>query len=79
MPDITTVRLREGVTLDDLSSILAKIVDLQGCPACGLNGFDLRFEVDPEIRFAELREQFATQIVGIDVNRGALQPARRLG
>lgn len=30
----------------DLQVALEKILDITGCPQCGLNGFDLRFRVD---------------------------------
>lgn len=67
MPDVATVRLHEGITLDDLTDILKRLVDLQGCPACGLNGFDLHFGVDQETRFADLREQFRRQITDVQL------------
>jgi hypothetical protein len=47
--------------------VIAKFVDLKGCPACGLNGFDLRFELDPRVRYAEFARQFdnLTEIVSL--------------
>jgi hypothetical protein len=47
------LQLREGITLDDLTETLARLVAARGCPACGLNGFDLRLGVDPVYRIRE--------------------------
>jgi hypothetical protein len=55
---VEVLRLREGIQLDQLQELIKEFVDLKGCPACGLNGFDLRFEIDPRIRYAEFAKRF---------------------
>ena len=46
----------EGVQLDEIFASIKRLVNLRGCPSCGLNGFDFRLRVDPVIRFKELFE-----------------------
>ena len=75
MPDTVNLTLRSDITLERVSDLIAKLVDLQGCPSCGFNGFDLHIAVDPETRFVELRNAFREDLVGIDVVPGPL--ARR--
>jgi hypothetical protein len=71
---VEVLRFRESVTLQELQDVVAKFVDLKGCPACGLNGFDLRFELDPRVRYADFARQFEnlTEIVSLpaDVRTG---------
>lgn len=55
---VEVLRLREGIELDQLQEVLARFVDLKGCPSCGLNGFDLRFEIDPRIRYRDFVTKF---------------------
>lgn len=32
MPGVATVRPHDGITLEDLTDLLERLVDLQGCP-----------------------------------------------
>lgn len=49
------VQFRADISLEDLMAALTRIVTAGGCPACGLNGFDLQLGVDPVDR---LRDAF---------------------
>ncbi len=46
--------VREGVGIKELQKALLTLVTEQGCPGCGLNGFDIRFGIDPA---SELRDK----------------------
>jgi len=72
MNDTVVLKLREPLQLDDLSEILRELVDLQGCPSCGFNGWDLNIKVDPEVRFTKFADRFREQISGVDVMAGGL-------
>ena len=39
-----------NIVLDDLYSVIKQLAELTGCPACGFNGFDLRFRINPVIK-----------------------------
>lgn len=41
------VRVDGLITLDNLTKIVEQIVNLAGCPHCGLLGIDLRLSGDP--------------------------------
>jgi hypothetical protein len=41
------VRVTENVSLENLHSVVGRIVNLTGCPQCGLLGIDLRLTGDP--------------------------------
>ncbi len=64
---VEVLRFREGIQLDQLQELIANFVEMKGCPACGLNGFDLRFEVDPRIRYRALTEKFSDVLTEIVV------------
>jgi hypothetical protein len=64
---VEVLRLREGVQLDQLQELIATFVDMKGCPACGLNGFDIRLEIDPRIRHRALTEKFQDVLTEIVV------------
>lgn len=70
---VDVLRFREGVTLQELQDVIAKYVDLKGCPACGLNGFDIRFEIDPRVRYSQLVQEFENlteiEVQPVDVGR----------
>jgi hypothetical protein len=77
MNDTVVLKLREPIQLDDLSAILKELVDLQGCTACGFNGWDLNITIDPEVRFGRFVDQFREQVTGVDVLPGLQQAVRR--
>ncbi len=64
---VEVLKLREGITLKQLQDVLARYVAVKGCPACGLNGFDLRFEIDPAIRYRDLIKELDGVLTGIEV------------
>jgi hypothetical protein len=41
------VRVQGRVTLENLNKIVEQIVNMAGCPHCGLQGIDLRLSGDP--------------------------------
>lgn len=41
------VKVKENVSLENLQSIVAHIVGMTGCRACGILGIDLRLSGDP--------------------------------
>lgn len=51
------------VTLDDMYSILKQLGGLTGCLACGFNGFDLRFRINPVVKLST-RIPVAATIMG---------------
>lgn len=65
---VEVVRLREGINLKQLQDVMARYVAVKGCPACGLNGFDLRFEIDPAIRYRDLIRELDGIVTGIEVH-----------
>ena len=77
MNDTVVLKLREPIQLDDLSELLKELVDLQGCTACGFNGWDLNIRIDPEVRFSRFADQFREQVTGVDVLPGLQQAVRR--
>ena len=85
MATTEVLRIAEGIELDDLKNLIAEFVGLKGCPACGLNGFDLSFEVDPRIKYLGLREKFSHVLLDVNVFEGRIgdlvheTPVRRLG
>jgi hypothetical protein len=56
-PGTIQITLADEVKLEDLHSVIDRIVNLNGCRACGLGGIDVIFRgVDPVIyqRFADI-------------------------
>lgn len=41
------IKVKENVTLDNLTQLLARVGGLAGCQHCGLLGIDLRLSGDP--------------------------------
>ena len=72
MNETIVLRLREGVGFDRLTETLQELVDLQGCPSCGLNGWDLQLMIDPRIRFEKFHEGFGDVLSGVDVFAGGV-------
>lgn len=35
------------ITREDVFAVVDQLLDIAGCPTCGLNGFDLNLEVNP--------------------------------
>jgi hypothetical protein len=68
----TVLRLRENIALEDLQNVIAELVNLKGCPACGLNGFDLGILVDPAIKYEKFVDRFADVLAGVDDVRATL-------
>ena len=63
----TVLSVKSDVTLDELQRAIAVAVDVAGCPGCGLNGFDLKFEIDPRVRWASVLDKLSDVVRGIDV------------
>lgn len=40
-------RYQEKITREDVFRVVDLILDIGGCPACGLNGFDINLSVNP--------------------------------
>jgi hypothetical protein len=57
------VRLGEKVNLEALQSIVARIVQLNGCTACGLLGIDLTLGGDP-VEFHQIGQLPGVRSVG---------------
>ena len=55
-PGTLQVTVSEKVNVDELSQIIARISDLNGCRTCGLGGIDVLFRgIDPIAeRFADI-------------------------
>jgi len=53
------IHVNENVTLENLQSIIGRIVGMTGCRTCGLMGVDLRLTGDP----VELQE--VTKLAGV--------------
>ncbi len=81
MPDITnqrlvsasptvSLKLRRQIDLDQLINLVKELVDEQGCPSCGLNGWDLHVSIDPVIRYDRFTEKFNDVLSGVDVLAG---------
>ena len=68
--------VREGIDLEDLQQALATLVTEQGCPGCGLNGFDIRFGIDPAFRLREQMMKFDfvrdVQVLPVDFAMGPM-------
>jgi hypothetical protein len=66
--DRPTVRIqvKHGIELQALIKVLEHAVAIgpEGCRACGLNGFDLSFVVDPEARINV--KEFQKGVAGIE-------------
>lgn len=63
----TVLSVKNDVTLEELQSAIAVAVDVAGCPGCGLNGFDLKFQIDPRIRWAAVLDKLSDVVRRIDV------------
>jgi hypothetical protein len=63
----TVLNLKSGVTLDELQEAIAVAVDVAGCPGCGLNGFDLKFQIDPRVRWEAVLDKLPDLVRDIDV------------
>jgi hypothetical protein len=63
----TVLRLKPDVTLEELQRAIEVAVDVAGCPGCGLNGFDLKFEIDPRVRWASVLDKLRDVVRDIDV------------
>jgi len=56
-PGTVQVTVGNEVSLKDLQALIERIVDLNGCRTCGLNGIDIHLrQIDPVIfdRFADI-------------------------
>lgn len=63
-PKVIDVALNSSdVTLDDMYSILKQLGGITGCLACGFNGFDLRFRINPVIKLTA-RVPVAASVIG---------------
>lgn len=54
-PGTAVITVEEGIGLANLQKIIARLVELHGCRACGLGGLDLRIRIQDKL----LAEQFA--------------------
>jgi len=84
MPDITnqrlisasptvSLKLRREIDLDQLIDVVKDLVDEQGCPSCGLNGWDLHVHIDPVIRYDRFTQKFDDVLSGVDVVAGGFR------
>lgn len=49
-PGTIEITFEQGIAADSIYASLDKIFKLHGCPACGLNGLDLRFRPEDLFR-----------------------------
>jgi hypothetical protein len=67
--DSISLDFRAGVELGDLQEAISRLVELRGCPGCGLNGFDLSMRLHPELQFGGLLKEIKA------LERITVQPA----
>ena len=48
MPNTITLKVANNATIEHLTEVLAKIGHETGCRACGLLGYKITFEGDPD-------------------------------
>jgi hypothetical protein len=69
---IVRIQVKHGIELKALTAVLERAIALgpAGCRACGLNGFDLSFVVDPEARINVKEIHGAPGVEGVTVSAG---------
>lgn len=63
----TVLNVKSDVSLDELQRAIAVAVDVAGCPGCGLNGFDLKFQIDPRVRWQAVLDKLPDLVRDIEV------------
>jgi hypothetical protein len=54
---VLDLQVSANITAEEIDSLLKQIYDLNGCPRCGLGGYDLSIRVLPaELEIARLNE-----------------------
>jgi hypothetical protein len=68
---IVRIQVKHGIELKALTHVLERAVSLgpSGCRACGLNGFDISFVVDPATAI-NVKEFQAPGVEGVTVSAG---------
>lgn len=77
----TVLKLKDDITLDELKEAIEVAVGVAGCPGCGLNGFDLKLEIDPRVRWQGVLDKLPGLVRDIEVVNPAFDAsfARTIG